>query len=378
MARLSPVRLLLTIALVVVCALGRAGAQAPPPSPDQLAKLVAPIALYPDPLVAQILPASTQPLEIFEAADAVAGGKRPADDVASHWDPSVQALLSYPSVLKMMKDKIEWTTQLGQAFAADQGGVLAAIQSVRAQAAKAGNLKSTPQQTVTTKNNTIIIEPASPEVIYVPQYDPVAILAPAPYYAYSPMMTFGVGFAAGAATAYACNWGYGSSSVVINNNYHYNYNNSYAPYTHYNSNTGSWGTYHPQTGTYDGYNAHTGTYGAYNPKTGNYGTYNPSTGNYDVNGNKGTWDGRNNETTTSSGSGSKGASSSSSSSGNLGSTQSGRGSGASSKWGDHSRSRWRRVPRHWRRRLGLARGERPRRGQPRQLRRRRTLRRRWW
>ena len=331
MARLSPVRLLLTSALVLVCALGRAEAQGPP-SPDALAKLVAPIALYPDPLVAQVLPASTQPLEIFEAADAVAGGKRPAEDVASHWDPAVQALLSYPTVLKMMKDKIEWTTQLGQAFAADQGGVLAAIQTVRAQASKAGNLKSTPQQKVETKNNTIIIEPATPDVIYVPQYNPVAILEPAPYYAYSPLMTFGVGFAAGAATAYACNWGYGSSSVVVNNNYHYNYNNSYPPYTHYNNNTGSWGTYHPQNGTYSGYNAHTGTYGAYNPHTGNYGAYNPSTGNYDVNGNKGTWDGRNNENTTSYGSKNTG----SSSSGNLGSTQSGRGSGSSSKWGDHS------------------------------------------
>jgi len=194
MARLSPVRLLLTNALVLVCALGRAGAQGAPPNPEQLAKLVAPIALYPDPLVAQVLPASTQPLEIFEAADSVANGKRPSEDVASKWDPAVQALLSYPTVLKMMRDKIEWTQQLGQAFATDQGAVLAAIQSVRAQASKAGNLKSTPQQTVTTKSNTIIIEPASPDVIYVPQYNPVAILQPAPYYAYSPLMTFGLGF----------------------------------------------------------------------------------------------------------------------------------------------------------------------------------------
>src|SRR5205085_547577 len=99
----------------------------------------------------------TNPLEIFEAADSVANGQRPAEDVASKWDPSIQALLSYPTVLKMMKDKINWTQQLGEAFAADQAAVLAAIQSVRAQASRAGNLKSTPQQTVTTKSSTIII-----------------------------------------------------------------------------------------------------------------------------------------------------------------------------------------------------------------------------
>src|SRR5262249_4252209 len=146
-------------------------------------------------------------------------------------------------------------------------------------------------QTVATKDSAIVIEPASPTVIYVPQYNPVTVLEPAPaYYAYSPLMTFGVGFAAGAATAYACSWGaYGGSTRVVNNNYHYSYNNSYGSYSHYNSSSGSWGTYHPQNGSYSGYNAHTGTYGAYNPHTGNYGTYNPSTGNYNVNGKTGTY-----------------------------------------------------------------------------------------
>jgi hypothetical protein len=138
------------------------------------------------------LPASTNPLEVFEAADAVANGARPSEETAAKWDPSIQALLSFPTVLKMMRDKIDWTTQLGKAFAADQGGVLAAIQHVRQQAHSAGNLKSNDKQVVTTQGSTIVIEPASPDIIYVPQYNPVTVIAPAPYYVYEPMMTFGV------------------------------------------------------------------------------------------------------------------------------------------------------------------------------------------
>jgi hypothetical protein len=269
-------------ALVFVAAIAR-GAWGSDPSLD---KLVAPIALYPDPLVAQILPASTNPLEVFEAADAVANGARPSEETAAKWDPSIQALLSFPTVLKMMRDKIDWTTQLGKAFVADQGAVLAAIQSVRQQAHNAGNLKSNDKQVVTTQGSTIVIEPASPDIIYVPQYNPVTVIAPAPYYVYEPMMTFGLGFAAGAATAYACSWG--SSTVVVNNYYHYSYTNTYSSYHTYNTNTGSYSAYHPQNGSYSGYNAMTGTYGYYNPSTGKYGTYNPSTGAYNKDGQTGT------------------------------------------------------------------------------------------
>src|SRR5262245_17913319 len=267
-----------------------AAAQTPPapPSAAQLDKLVAPIALYPDPLVAQILPASTYPVQVVEAARDLADGGRPNDQAASQWDPSVQALLSYPTVLKMMSDKINWTTQLGQAVAANQGDVMQAVQRVRRQAQAAGNLKSNDKQVVNTQGSgdtsTIIIEPASPEYIYVPQYDPVAVLAPAPVYAYGAvppaygLMTFGVGFAAGAATAYACHWGSGSyGSVTVNNSYHYSSTNNYS-------------AYHPSSGTYTGYNAKTGTYGAYNPETGKYGTYNPSTGAYNKDGQTGTVD----------------------------------------------------------------------------------------
>jgi hypothetical protein len=276
------------------------------PASAQLDKLVAPIALYPDPLVAQILPASTYPVEVIEAARALASGGRPSKATASQWDPSIQSLLSYPTVLKMMSDKISWTTQLGQAVAANQSDVMAAIQRVRHQAQAAGNLRSNDKQVVNVQGtgdaSTIIIEPANPQVIYVPQYNPVAILAPPPPYYYGNpaygLMTFGAGFAAGAATAYACNWGYygGYSSVAVNNYYHYNQNNVYHGYNPttgasgvYNPNTGNSASYHPQSGTYTGYDAKTGTYGAYNPSTGKYGTYDPSTGAYNKNGTTGSW-----------------------------------------------------------------------------------------
>jgi len=286
----APVRSIVLLAAVVLlghgCAPSPAHSQPAPPAPSagnetQLEKLVAPIALYPDPLVAQILPASTYPVQVIEAARTLANGARPSQATASQWDPSVQALLSFPTVLKMMNDKIQWTTQLGQAVASNQSAVMAAIQHVRQQAHQAGNLESNQQQIVSVQgsgtSSTIIIQPASPQVIYVPQYNPLAIYAPAPYYGY-PFMTFGLGFAAGAATAYWCNWGsYGGyGSVTVNNNYHYNVNNSY-------------GAYHPNSGVYTGYNSKTGTYGAYNPATGKYGTYNPSTGAYNKNGQTGTW-----------------------------------------------------------------------------------------
>src|SRR5262245_6846671 len=108
------------VAFACACAPLAAWSQTPPapPSAAQLDKLVAPIALYPDPLVAQILPASTYPVEVVEAARALATGGRPSKASASQWDPSLQSLLSYPTVLKMMSDRISWTTQLGQSVAA--------------------------------------------------------------------------------------------------------------------------------------------------------------------------------------------------------------------------------------------------------------------
>jgi len=297
------------LGLVVLLACGGGASpafsqQSAPPSAS-LEKLVAPIALYPDPLVAQILPASTYPVEVVEAARDLQSG-RPSAATASQWDPSIQALLSFPTVLKMMSDKINWTTQLGQAVAANQSEVMNAIQAVRRQAQAAGNLTSNNKQVVSVQGSgdtsTIIIEPASPQYIYVPQYNPVAILSPPPPYYYGAtygLLTFGAGFAAGAATAYACNWGaYGGyGSVTVNNSYHYNANNVYHSYNSrngasgvYNPATGNSARYNPKTGTYTGYDAKTGTYGAYNPETGKYGTYDPSTGQYNKNGQTGTYE----------------------------------------------------------------------------------------
>ncbi|MFM8409720.1 MAG: DUF3300 domain-containing protein, partial [Alphaproteobacteria bacterium] len=126
--------LLACIALGCSATRGTAQAQAPTGgqvgTPDStLQQLVAPIALYPDPLVAQILPASAYPVQVVEAQRALSNGGRPDPSVAKQWDPSIQALLSYPPVLKMMSDKSDWTTQLGQAVASNQSAVMAAIQA---------------------------------------------------------------------------------------------------------------------------------------------------------------------------------------------------------------------------------------------------------
>jgi hypothetical protein len=283
----------LTIALTVL--LASAGGAAPtfaqtPPSPGELEKLVAPVALYPDALLAQILPASTNPVQVLEAAQSVANGGRPSQEQASRWDPSVQALVSFPTVLKMMSAKMDWMTKLGEAVATDQPGVMTAIQTVRRKAQAAGNLKSNDKQVVVVQGgSTIVIQSANPQVIYVPQYNPALIFEPPPPYygAYAPpaygLMSFGVGFAAGAATAYACDWGHGGSygSVTVNNNYHYSSTNTY--------NNGSSTHYNSTTGVHSGYDSKTGTYGAYNPETGKYATYNPSTGAYNKDGTTGTY-----------------------------------------------------------------------------------------
>jgi len=273
------------------------GGPGDPSTQDQLDALVAPIALYPDPLVAQILPASTHPLEVAAAAAAVAHGGRPTAAQAAQWDPSVQALVSFPTVLKMMHDKVEWTEQLWEAVATDPSAVMAAIQRDRSAAFRAGNLQSNNQQTVQMQadaqgdslSTTITIEPANPQVIYVPQYNPTVIMAPPPAYGYAApaLVTFGLGFPAGAATAYACNWGAGSSGgVTVNKTYTYSATNTYAAY-----HPATMTTYHPPAAnTYAAYDSKTGTYGAYNPETGKYATYNPSTGAYNKDGTTGTYD----------------------------------------------------------------------------------------
>jgi hypothetical protein len=171
-----------------------AGAQAPLLTPDQLDNLVAPVALYPDPLLSEILAASTYPLEIVDADQWLQQNRNlPAAqrlDAAKQqsWDPSVQALAAFPDVLDILGRDIRWTTDLGNAFLAQQADVMNAIQSMRARAQQSGRLRSTPQQTVETQTqgnqSAIQIQPADPQMIYPPAYDPYAVWGPPAYGAY--------------------------------------------------------------------------------------------------------------------------------------------------------------------------------------------------
>ena len=192
-------------------------------TPEQLQQLVAPIALYPDSLVAQILGASTFPDEIVEADRWVQSHPDLKGDALGQavdqqpWDPSVKALTAFSSVLGNMDKNLSWTSSLGDAYYNQEQDVMDAVQVMRQRAQEAGNLKSTPQQTVTTQDSTIIIEPASPEVVYVPAYDPWVvyggpIVAWPGWYPYpgiwygGPYLSFGVGFGIGFYGGYGWGW----------------------------------------------------------------------------------------------------------------------------------------------------------------------------
>ena len=156
---------------------------------DELDDMLAPIALYPDPLLAQMLPAATFIDQIDEAARYVGqyGNSAQVDD--QPWDVSVRALAHYPSVLLMMDQKYDWTVSLGQAFANQEDDVFDSVQRLRAQALAEGNLVSTPeQQVINNEDGTISIVPVEPEVIYVPQYDPLEVYFEPPSYGF---ITFG-------------------------------------------------------------------------------------------------------------------------------------------------------------------------------------------
>jgi Protein of unknown function (DUF3300) len=162
---------------------------------EQLDQLLAPIALYPDPLLAQILMAATYPLEIVRArrwlqdsshAD-LRGTQLAAALETETWDPSVKALVAFPQILRMMDGRLEWTEQLGNAFLAQQGDVMDAIQRLRNQAAAAGTLWSSAQQRVTTEGQGIVIEPTNPALIYPPVYNPGLVYGPWPYPDFPPL-----------------------------------------------------------------------------------------------------------------------------------------------------------------------------------------------
>jgi uncharacterized protein DUF3300 len=183
-------------------------AQAAQLTPEQLQQLVAPIALYPDPLIGQILAAATYPTEIVEGEkwmqehQGLAGDALAREVDKQQWDPSVKALTQVPPVLANMDQNLAWTSELGDAYVNQQHDLTQWIQTMRQRAMSAGTLKSTPQELVTTEDDTIDIKPASTDLVYVPQYDPwVAYgmpLAPGwfPYpglYLSSPGFSFGLG-----------------------------------------------------------------------------------------------------------------------------------------------------------------------------------------
>ena len=279
-----------------------ASGQAPAPAPlssDQLNSLVAPIALYPDALVAQVLAAATNPDQIAYADDWLAQNKNltvaalaQAVDQQS-WDPSVKALTQFPSVLDNLAHNLSWTSSLGQAFANQGPDVMAAVQVMRAKAQAAGTLQSNSQITVTQPaSSTIVIQPANPQVVYVPQYNPTIVYgAPivVPYYvAPAVPVSVGVGLYFGSPITIAATfggggwgggfgwgwhswnvnwgggWGGGGSTIIYNhttyiNNHTWN-NNNYNGYHPWANNSG----YHPGTDT------HYGPNGGYHPN-GYYG-----------------------------------------------------------------------------------------------------------
>lgn len=217
---------------------------------EQLDQMLAPVALYPDALLSQVLMAATYPLEIVEAARWSKANPNMKGDAAVNavkdksWDVSVKSLVAFPSVLAQMNDHLDWTQKLGNAMLEQQQDVADSVQRLRAKAAAAGNLKSTPQQTVTTQgsgsNVQYVIAPANPEVIYVPSYNPSWAYGPWPYPSYPPTyfppavgalasgFLWGVGFAAAGAMFGGWHWGgYGNSYTNVNVNRAVNIDNSF-------------------------------------------------------------------------------------------------------------------------------------------------------
>lgn len=177
-------------------------------SSEQLENLVAPIALYPDPLLAQVLLAATFPDQIDEAARTVrAYGAGYAVDSAP-WDVSVKAVAHYPTVLSMMADKIDWTTSLGQAYVNQSSDVMDAVQRLRRQARSHGYLVSSPQQQIVDTDGYLYIYPEQPEYIYVPYYDPAIIFGAYPGYYVGSAIWFGTGFLIGSWLNHDCDWGH--------------------------------------------------------------------------------------------------------------------------------------------------------------------------
>ncbi len=221
----------------------QASAQAAFPQ-EKLDSLLAPIALYPDELLAQTLMASTYPLDVVEAARFVKANRELKGDaldqevLKKNWDPSVQSLTAFPQVIEMMDDKIEWTQELGDAFLSNKQQVMATVQGLRQKADASGNLQSNEQQKVVKEQTTIIIEPAQPDVVYVPTYNPTVVYGswwapmyppyywppPAYYYPGGALVAGAIGFGIGWAIGSnhwgwgSCDWGRGDINIDIDKN----------------------------------------------------------------------------------------------------------------------------------------------------------------
>ena len=280
--------------------------QTAPLSANQLQQLAAPIALYPDALVAQVLGAATFPDQVAAADSWIHQNKNLTGTALMQavdkqpWDPSVKALTQFPSVLDNLAKNLTWTSALGEAYSAQPADVMSAIQVLRAQAKAAGNLESGSQITVVQQSpQTIVIQPTNPQVVYVPQYNPTVVYGTTyvtPGYSSADvvaasMLAFGVGIAVGAAINNSCcGWGYSywncnwhGGTVVYNRNVYYGNNAWRGGY--YGSSATAYGPYGSTTVS-RGYNSSTGTYARGGTVSTPYGTrsagqaYNPSTGTY--------------------------------------------------------------------------------------------------
>ena len=191
-------------------------------SPQELEKLVGPIALYPDDLVGIVLPASTNVLQVVQATRFLQKQKKDSSlKPDKNWDPSVLGLLNYPEVINMMNEDLDWTQKLGDAVINQQKDVMGAIQQFRAKAEAVGNLKSNDKQIIIVEKEVIKIVSADPQVIYVPTYQPATVIyvttpvyyaAPRPVY-YSPGAAFFTGMFVGSAIRYGTGWGRGSVDI---------------------------------------------------------------------------------------------------------------------------------------------------------------------
>jgi Protein of unknown function (DUF3300) len=277
--------------------------QGAPLSADQLQQLVAPIALYPDALVAQILGAATFPDQVavangwLEQNKSLTGTALTQAVDSQQWDPSVKALTQFPSVLDNLAKNLAWTSSLGEAYHTQATDVMTAVQALRAKATAAGNLKSGSQITVVQQSpEVIVIQPTNPQVVYVPTYNPTVVYGTpyvTPGYSTAAVVTtavlaFGVGIAVGAAMSnswgysyWNCNW-HGGTVVYHSTGYYGNsawhggyYGSSVSAYGPYGSAHASAG-YNPSTGTYARGASASNAYGsqavgqAYNPNTGAY------------------------------------------------------------------------------------------------------------